>query len=135
MTRHTPPPGFDERRFKALERSGFNRIAARYADGAWLRASLQTALLEAAALAPGEHVLDLAAGPGLLARDAARQVLPGGWVLASDIAEGMLAEGLRRATDEGLPDLLAAACDAEHLSFGDGRFDAAPPARSRKACQ
>jgi SAM-dependent methyltransferase len=125
MTRHTPPPGFDERRFKALERSGFNRIAARYADGAWLRASLQTALLEAAALAPGEHVLDLAAGPGLLARDAARQVLPGGWVLASDIAEGMLAEGLRRATDEGLPDLLAAACDAEHLSFGDGRFDAA----------
>lgn len=73
MTRHTPPPGFDERRFKALERSGFNRIAARYADGAWLRASLQTALLEAAALAPGEHVLDLAAGPGLLARDAARR--------------------------------------------------------------
>jgi len=125
MTRHTPPPGFDERRFKALERSGFNRIAARYADGAWLRASLQTALLEAAALAPGEHVLDLAAGPGLLARDAARQVLPGGWVLASDIAEGMLAEGLRRATAEGLPGLLAAACDAEHLAFGDGGFDAA----------
>ena len=125
MTRHTPPPGFDERRFKALERSGFNRIAARYADGAWLRASLQTALLEAAALAPGEHVLDLAAGPGLLARDAARQVLPGGWVLASDIAEGMLAEGQRRATAAGLPDLLAAACDAEHLPFGDGSFDVA----------
>jgi hypothetical protein len=72
----TPPAGFDERRFKALERNGFNRIAARYADGAWLRASLQAALLEAAALAPGEHVLDLAAGPGLLARDAARPVLP-----------------------------------------------------------
>jgi len=125
MSAHTPPPGFDERRFKALERSGFNRIAARYADGAWLRTSLQTALLEAAALAPGEHVLDLAAGPGLLARDAARQVLPGGWVLASDIAEGMLAEGQRRATAEGLPDLLAAACDAEHLSFGDGSFDVA----------
>lgn len=121
----TPPAGFDERRFKALERNGFNRIAARYADGAWLRASLQAALLDAAALAPGEHVLDLAAGPGLLARDAARQVLPGGWVLASDIAEGMLAEGQRRAATEGLPDLLAAACDAEHLAFGDGCFDAA----------
>ena len=47
MTPKTPPPGFDERRFKALERSGFNRIAARYADGAWLRSSLQAALLEA----------------------------------------------------------------------------------------
>ena len=45
----TSTPGFDARRFKALERSGFNRIAARYADGAWLRASLQTALLDAAA--------------------------------------------------------------------------------------
>lgn len=125
MSAHTPPPGFDARRFKALERSGFNRIAARYADGAPLRASLQAALLDAAALAPGEHVLDLAAGPGLLARDAARQVLPDGWVLASDIAEGMLAEGQRRAAAEGLPDLLAAACDAEHLSFGDGTFDVA----------
>ena len=30
----THPAGFDERRFKALERNGFNRIAARYADGA-----------------------------------------------------------------------------------------------------
>ena len=39
------PPGFDARRFKALERSGFNRIAARYADGAPLRADLQDALL------------------------------------------------------------------------------------------
>ncbi|HNI47469.1 MAG TPA: methyltransferase, partial [Zoogloea sp.] len=53
------PPGFDARRFKALERSGFNRIAARYADGAPLRADLQDALLAAAALAPGESVLDL----------------------------------------------------------------------------
>ena len=118
-------PGFDARRFKALERTGFNRIAARYADGAPLRASLQAALLDAAAPAPGEHILDLAAGPGLLARDAARRVLPDGWVLASDIAESMLAEGQRRAAQEGLPDLISAACDAEHLAFADGSFDAA----------
>ena len=118
-------PGFDTRRFKALERAGFNRIAARYADGAPIRAGLQQALLDAAALKPGQHVLDLAAGPGLLAREAARRVLPDGQVLASDIAEGMLIEGLRRAAAEGLPDLLAAACDAEHLAFGDACFDVA----------
>lgn len=121
----TLPEGFDARRFKALERSGFNRIATRYADGAPLRASLQAALLDAAALQAGEKVLDLAAGPGLLARDALRQVQPGGWVVASDIAEGMLAEGCQRADAEGLPALLAAACDAEHLAFTDGGFDAA----------
>lgn len=115
--------GFDARRFKALERSGFNRIAGRYADGAPLRAGLQQALLDLAALRPGEHVLDLAAGPGLLARDAARHVAPGGWVLASDIAEGMLTEGLRRAASEGLTELLATACDAEHLSFTSHSFD------------
>ncbi|ENO95264.1 type 11 methyltransferase, partial [Thauera phenylacetica B4P] len=40
MSRPTDPaqPGFDARRFKAMERAGFNRIAARYADGAHLRA-------------------------------------------------------------------------------------------------
>lgn len=121
----TLPEGFDARRFKALERSGFNRIATRYADGAPLRASLQAALLDAAALQADERVLDLAAGPGLLARDALRQVQPDGWVVASDIAEGMLAEGCQRAGVEGLPPLLAAACDAEHLAFADGGFDAA----------
>ena len=121
----TTPDNFDARRFKALERSGFNRIAARYADGAPLRAGLQAALLEAARLAPGEKVLDLAAGPGLLARDAARRVLPDGWVLASDIAENMLAEGQQRAAAEGLPDLLTTACDAEHLAFADASVDVA----------
>ena len=31
-------PGFDARRFKALERAGFNRIAARYGEwqGYWM---------------------------------------------------------------------------------------------------
>lgn len=121
----TTPDAFDARRFKSIERTGFNRIAARYADGAPLRASLQDALLDIAQLKPGEKVLDLAAGPGLLARHAARQVLPDGWVLASDIAENMLAEGQQRAVAEGLPDLLAAACDAEHLAFGDASVDVA----------
>ncbi|MHB1375362.1 MAG: methyltransferase, partial [Thauera sp.] len=51
-------PGFDPRRFKAMERAGFNRIAARYAEGAHLRADLAAALLDAAALAPGQRVLD-----------------------------------------------------------------------------
>ena len=40
------PAAFDARRFKAMERAGFNRIAARYAEGAHLRAELATALLD-----------------------------------------------------------------------------------------
>ncbi|WP_332670975.1 methyltransferase domain-containing protein [Aromatoleum sp.] len=130
--------GFDARRFKTLERAGFNRIAARYADTAHLRAALADALLDAAELAPGQTVLDLASGPGLLARAAAQRVQPGGWVLASDIAEEMLAEGARRAADEatgathddagaahaGGPAAVSfAAADAEHLCVPDTSFD------------
>lgn len=116
--------GFDVRRFKAQERAGFNRIAARYAEGAHLRADLAQALLDAAELAPGQRVLDLASGPGLLARDAAARIAPDGWVLASDIAEGMLAEGARRTATEGKADALAfAAADAEHLCLPDASFD------------
>lgn len=118
------PAGFDARRFKAQERAGFNRIAARYAEGAHLRADLATALLDAAELAPGQTVLDLASGPGLLAREATSRIAPGGWVLASDIADGMLAEGARRTAAEGTADALAfAAADAEHLCLPDASFD------------
>ncbi|WP_018987983.1 class I SAM-dependent methyltransferase [Aromatoleum toluclasticum] len=118
------PADFDARRFKAQERAGFNRIAERYAEGAHLRADLATALLDAADLAPGQTVLDLASGPGLLARDAAARIAPGGWVLASDIADGMLAEGARRTAAEGKAGALGfAAADAEHLCLPDASFD------------
>jgi len=115
-------PGFDPRRFKAMERAGFNRIAARYAEGAHLRADLAAALLDAAALAPGQRVLDLASGPGLLARDAALRVAPAGTVLATDIAEGMLAEGARRCGEHAKAPCFAAT-DAEHLCLADASVD------------
>jgi ubiquinone/menaquinone biosynthesis C-methylase UbiE len=110
---------FDADRHKREERSGYNLIAARYAESATLRAGLNAALLDAAALAPGLAVLDLASGPGVLAREAATHV-PGGRVVASDIAEGALAEGRRRAPEASL---LFAAADAERMTFADGSFD------------
>lgn len=119
----TQPPAFDARRFKTLERKGFNRIAAAYADGAHLRAELGHALLEAARLQPGLSVLDLASGPCLLAREVAEKVAPDGWVLATDIAEAMLAEGARRAEADACSALACAAADAEHLCLPDAAFD------------
>lgn len=113
-------PGFDSRRFKALERAGFNRIAARYAEGAHLRADLAHAVLDAAALTPGLRVLDLASGPGLLAHPAAERVAPTGWVIATDIAEAMLAH----ARDADASKLISfAAADAEHLCLPDRCVD------------
>ena len=113
---------FDARRFKAMERAGFNRIAANYDNAAHLRASLQDALIVAAAPAPDEHWLDVASGPGLLARAMAPRLGPTGFVLATDIADGMLAHARQCLTaDSGT--ILFAATDAEHLCTPDGHFD------------
>lgn len=111
----------DTQRYKAQERAGFNRIAAAYADGAPLRARLADALVDAAGLAPGQQVLDLASGPALLAAAAARRVAPGGLVLATDIAEDMMAEGRRRIAGSARPAFAVA--DAEQLGLADGCFD------------
>lgn len=110
---------FDPDRFKREERTGYNLIAARYAESAALRAGLNAALIAAAELRPGQAVLDLASGPGVLAREAAQKVA-GGLVVASDIAEQALAEGRRR---EPAGNLQFAAADAERLTFRDAAFD------------
>lgn len=110
---------FDVRRFKALERAGFNRIAERYAFGAGLRSALAEAVIGAAELAPGHQVLDLASGPGLLAGPAAAVVGKAGQVIATDIAERMLVTA-RDSLGNGL---LYAAADAEHLCLADASVD------------
>ena len=110
---------FDAARHKREERAGYNLIAARYAEGAALRADLNAALLAAADLQPGQRVLDLASGPGVLAGAAATTV-GGGLVVASDIAEGALQEGRRRAVADSL---VFAVADAERLTFADAAFD------------
>lgn len=110
---------FDPDRFKREERTGYNLIAARYAESAALRAGLNAALIAAAELRPGQAVLDLASGPGVLAHEAAR-AMPDGLVVASDIAEQALAEGRRRVPAGKLQ---FAAADAERLTFRDAAFD------------
>lgn len=115
--------GFDSRRFKAMERAGYNRIAARYAaDAEKLRAKLNQALLDAAQLAPGQRVLDLASGPGVLAGGAAHRTAVGGLVVASDLAEAMLLEA-RRNLQSQARQLAYVTTDAEQLCLADDSFD------------
>jgi SAM-dependent methyltransferase len=105
---------FDSARFKRIERAGYDRIGPRYLAAAGARHELQAALLTAARLAPGQRVLDLASGPGLLARAAASAVGAEGLAIAGDISTGQLA---------CCPDLPRVAADGEALPFATASFD------------
>jgi SAM-dependent methyltransferase len=78
-------------------------------------------LVAACAIGPGMRVLDVAAGNGNAAVEAARA---GAEVVASDLAPKQVAQGRERTAAEGL-DIEWAEADAEDLPFDDGSFDAA----------
>lgn len=79
-------------------------------------------LVEIAALRPGERVLDVACGTGVVARLAARAVGDGGTVAGLDVNPEMLAVA-RSVTP---PDLTIdwREASAEAMPFADGSFDA-----------
>ncbi len=79
-------------------------------------------LVEAAVLAPGEHVLDVACGTGIVARLASERVGPGGTVVGLDVNPGML--GVARASEPKGATLEWRQADAEKMPFSDGLFDA-----------
>lgn len=74
---------------------------------------------EAARLAPGQRVLDVACGTGALTIEAARRVRPDGNVVGLDRNEDMLAVARRK--DPAIEWQLG---NAESLPFADGSFDA-----------
>jgi len=76
-------------------------------------------MADAARIAPGQKVLDVACGTGALACEAARRVAPGGKVTGLDPNEGMLAVARRKA-----PGVEWRVGRAESLPFSDPAFDA-----------
>ncbi|OPZ03674.1 MAG: Demethylmenaquinone methyltransferase [candidate division BRC1 bacterium ADurb.BinA292] len=72
---------------------------------------------------PGERVLDVGVGPGLLALDLARLVGESGRLVGLDLAPAMVATAAARLKD--LPQAEIRAGDAIALELADGAFDAA----------
>lgn len=73
------------------------------------------AVLALAALRPGERVVDVACGTGLVTLPAARAVGPAGSVLAVDLSPRMVDEVGRRATARGLDNIGVCTRGAEDL--------------------
>jgi ubiquinone/menaquinone biosynthesis C-methylase UbiE len=74
---------------------------------------------EAAGLKPGDRVLDVACGTGVLAREAWSRIQPGGSLTGVDINDGMLAVARRKS-----PEIDWQEGQAESLPFGEASFDA-----------
>ncbi|MEZ4714335.1 MAG: methyltransferase domain-containing protein [Caldilineaceae bacterium] len=74
---------------------------------------------DAAQLAPGQQVLDVACGTGVLARAVHRRVQPGGAVIGVDINEGMLSVARKKA-----PAIDFREGNVQALPLDDAQFDA-----------
>ncbi|KAA1424705.1 class I SAM-dependent methyltransferase [Mumia zhuanghuii] len=90
----------------------------------WLGAATEV-MLDAAAVADGSAVLDVAAGAGGQTLAAARRVGPTGRVLATDVSPAILEHAARAARDAGLDQVETLEADGEDLSAVEaGAYDA-----------
>jgi ubiquinone/menaquinone biosynthesis C-methylase UbiE len=116
----------DEKLQRRVQRYGWDRAADHY-EGYWASQlkPAQRCMLEMAALQPGEHVLDVACGTGLVTFPAAEAVGAEGHVLGTDISDAMV-EALRSAARErGLAHVTSERMGGEDLSLENEKFDAA----------
>src|SRR5512141_1113324 len=109
---------------RRVQRYGWDLAAGDY-EPLWRTqlASAQNELLSLASLAPGERVLDVACGTGLVTLNAARAVGPRGRVLGVDISGQMVETARRRAASQGLLNVGFERMDAENLDLPDASFD------------
>ena len=81
------------------------------------------ALLDAAAFAPGEKVVEIGCGGGALTREIAALVAPGGHALGLDISDELVVLAADRAAAEGIANIAFAAGDAQVVQPETGPFD------------
>ncbi len=110
---------FDAAKYKIAQREQWNKDGA-----AWRRwnptldrwyGEVTRQMLDLAGIQPGQRILDVAAGAGEPAVSAAERVGPSGYVLATDIAEGIVELALQVARERGLKQIETRAMDGEKL--------------------
>jgi SAM-dependent methyltransferase len=119
---------FDAAKYKNTQREQWNRDGA-----AWRRwnpildrwyGEATHEMLDLARVKQGQRILDIAAGAGEPAVSAAERVGPGGYVLATDISEGIVELARQVAHECGLKQIDTRVMDGEKLELPDGTFDA-----------
>ncbi|MGE0041161.1 MAG: class I SAM-dependent methyltransferase [Vicinamibacterales bacterium] len=111
---------------RRVQRYGWDKASAAY-EAFWARQlrPAQDQLLAMAGIRPGEAVLDIACGTGLVTRRAAELAGPGGSVVATDLSEQMVALTRQACEGDGLAPVRALRMGAEKLELPDASFDVA----------
>ena len=116
----------DVRLQRRVQRYGWDLAAADY-EPLWQKQLVvaHRSLLAAAALAPGQGVLDVACGTGLVAFAAAAAVGSTGRVVGVDVSGRMVELAQRRARERKVGHASFARMDADRLDLDDATFDVA----------
>ena len=114
----------DARLQRRVQRYGWDLAVEPYAQH-WhaLLAGVQAELLAQAAPQPGEQVLDVACGTGVVSLALAAAVGPTGRVLGVDLSQGMVASATARAQDAGVAQAQFERMNAEVLALPAASFD------------
>ena len=126
MAEQQPP--FDAAKYKNAQREQWNKDGA-----AWRRwnptldrwyGEPTRRMLDLARIRPGQRILDVAAGAGEPAVSAAERVGPDGYVLATDLSEGIVELARQVALERGQAQVETRAMDGEALDLPAASFDA-----------
>lgn len=121
-------PQFDREQHRQLSKKQWEQTAEGWHKwtALWEQWSepLTTKMFDMAGITAGSRVLDVAAGDGSQSIQAARRVGAGGYVLATDMAERMVAYAAQAAAAAGLSHMQARVMDGENLALDDQSFDA-----------
>lgn len=111
---------------RRIQRYGWDR-AAIYYENFWQQQlkPAQDKLLEMAKLQPGEKLIDIACGTGLVSFPAAEKLGANGFVLATDISDGMVKICTELAKEKKLTNIEFKRMDAEELSVPNEEYDVA----------
>lgn len=114
----------DAKSFKSADSASYDTFAADYHECiSALSAPFAEKMVSLSEARPGERVLDVGTGTGVVANHAASIVGPEGRVVGVDLSEEMLCAARSEAGKLGLGNVEFRKMDAEHLDVPDGSFD------------
>jgi len=109
---------------RQLIRLGWEEVAIEYAkDRLGIFRRFARRLLDLLQPRPGSTLLDVGAGNGAVALEAAELLGPGGRVIGCDIAATMVYLAAQAAAERGADNVIFCQMDAERLDFPDDSFD------------